>query len=925
VSQRAPLLATKLYIPPARPDLVPRPRLTERLNEGVECMLTVVSAPAGFGKTTLLSEWIHFRGEVTSPLKVAWVSLDEDDNDPVRFWSYVVAALGTVHAGVGETVRVLLHSPQLSPTAPASRGESEWAAVASRSEAEWIASVLTALINEIVVVPDHFVLVFDDYHVIEAQTVHDSLVYLLDHLPPQMHLVIASRADPPLAIARLRARGQLAELRADDLRFMPDEAVTFLNQVMGLDLSAEDVAALEARTEGWIAGLQLAALSMKGQADVPGFVKAFTGSHHYVLDYLIEEVLLQQPGKVQAFLLDTCVLSRLSGPLCEAVTGQSDGQAMLERLSHSNLFIIPLDGEWRWYRYHHLFADFLRTRLHQMQPERLSVLHSRAAEWYEKEELLAEAVDHALAAEDFERAARLIEQVAESTLMRSEVATFLGWVEALPDDVIHGRPSLCLFHAWALLLTGRPLDVVEAHLQHMNRDAGRIPGKVAALRAFVAAFQGRVDRAIELSRQALDQLPEDDLFLRSVVALNPTIPYMWSGDVVAASRAWAEVAEISRRAGNTLITVIATCQNAEQHVTQGQLRQAAAMYRRALELATDGQGQPLPVAGMALMGLGDLLREWNDLETATRHLTEGIELTRQWVEVGAIGGYIALARVKQAQGDADGALDSVKEAQQLAIRFDASELDDVLVAVHQVRLWVAQGKIDAAIHWFEEHGLDAWVGLPEFKRQDGSVSSAYYHLHELEGIALARLWIAQDQPDRALGLLEPLLPQTEKLGRTGSAIEILTLEALAHQARGDTTQALATLERALSLAEPEGYVRIFLDEGEPMAQLLRQAASRGIAPEYVGKLLAAFDVSERGSMEIARPHSRAQPLVEPLSEREMEVLRLLATGLSNREIAEELVVTVGTVKWHLHNIYGKLGVRSRVQAVAQARELALLA
>jgi LuxR family maltose regulon positive regulatory protein len=849
------LLTTKLYIPSPRPNLVPRPRLLRRLDEGLslEHKLTVISAPAGFGKTTLLSEWAAGCGR-----PVAWVSLDKGDNDPARFLSYFVAALA----------------------------------------------------------------------------------FLLNHLPPQMHLVIATRADPPLPIARLRARGQLTELRLTDLRFTLDEAAEFLNQVMGLELSADDVAVLASRTEGWVSGLQMAAVSMQGREDAARFIQAFTGSDRYILDYLLEEVLHRQPDGIQTFLLQTAILDRLTAPLCDAVIGDwrleigdhaqypisnLQSQTILEHLESSNLFIVPLDNERRWYRYHRLFADLLRQRLHQRYPELVLTLHSRASEWHECNGLMTAAIDHALSAEDFERAAALVEQVAEATLMRSEVVTFLSWMEALPDELVRVRPSLCVFHAWALFLSGRSLAEIESRLQGTDRDADLIPSKAAPLRSWIAIFQGQLSRATELAHQALEELPEDDLFLRSIAAWTLSLSSLTNGGFRAGSQALTEIVRMSQDAGNVMIAVATLSHLAKLHVRQGQLHKANAIYERALRSATDKRGRNLPIAGEALMGLGDLWREWNDLEAASRYLVEGIELTKQWSEVGALDGYIPLARVRQAQGDVDGALDAIQTAEQLAIRSKFTEMDDLMVALCRARLRIAQGDIEAATRWAEEQGLalsqaeglTGDAGLAELKEGDDLIS---YRLRKYEHLVLARLLIARKQPDDALALLEPLLLRMEQRERVDLVIEIQILRALAFQAQGNVPQALAALERALSLAEPGGFVRIFVDEGPPMAQLLYQAAAQGITPEYTGRLLQAFPVPE------AKPPSPGLPaeMIEPLTERELDVLRLIAEGLSNQEIAQQLFLALPTVKWHTSNIYGKLAVKNRTQAVAKARALGIL-
>ena len=884
-----PLLTTKLYIPPVRPELVSRPRLIERLNAGLlhKRKLTLISAPAGFGKTTLLSEWT--RG---CERPIAWVSLDKDDNDPTRFWGYFVAALQTVRARIGKAALALLHSPQPPP----------------------IEAILTTLINEITGIPDGFALVLDDYHVIEAQPIHDALAFLLDHLPPQIYLVIATRADPPLPLSRLRGRGQLIELRTADLRFTPDEAAAFLNQVMGLRLPAEDVAALEARTEGWIVGLQMAALAMQGQGTerIASFVAAFAGSHRYILDYLTDEVLLQQPESVQTFLLQTAILDRLTAPLCDAVTERSDGQTMLERLEAANLFIVPLDDERRWYRYHHLFANLLRRRLSRTQPDLLPALHLQASDWYEKTGLVGEAVSHALAAEDVERAARLVEGRALAMIFLGELTTLVGLLDALPDEVVRSRPWLCIAHAWALVFAGL-LDAVELRLKgaettldtfgDARRAEGRhIAGHIAAIRAYIAALRGDMSRAAEFTREALEQLPEEDLAVRGLSAGLLGTVLRWSGDLVAAAQALARAIAITQAASDSHAAVEALYNLAAVQFAQGQLHKTVATCRDALLLADEyieRGGRRLPIVAPGYYLMSQVLREWNDLEGALRHAREAIELCEQWGwPEGLAFGYLRLARALQAVGDADGAHEAIRKARQAASGL--SPWFGAHMAAHQARLWLAQGNLTPASHWAQESGLSA----------DDELNYQYMGEYSV----LARVLIAQVRLDEASRLLARLLEMTEAAGAMSYVIETLVLQALALQAQGKDDQALTVLERALSFAEPEGYVRTFIDKGAPMAALLRTAASRGIALDYVSKLLAAFG-------EVAFPSA---PLVEPLSERELEVLRLLAAGLSNREIAAELFLAVGTVKKYTSNIYGKLNVHKRTQAVARARELGLL-
>jgi LuxR family maltose regulon positive regulatory protein len=877
-----PLLTTKLYTPPVRPELVPRARLTERLNEGTTRKLTLVSAPAGFGKTTLLSEWTQ-----QSPFPVTWVSLDADDRDPARFWAYFMAALQTVQAEAGRAILAAFQSPQPPP----------------------IEVVLTALINEIAAMPHHFALVLDDYHLIEAQPIHGALAFLLDHLPPQMHLIIAGRADPPLPLARLRGRGQLTELREDDLRFTPDEATAFLNHVMGLNLSEQDAAALEARTEGWIVGLQLAALSMQGRHDVGQFVESFTGSHRYILDYLIEEVFQQQSAEVQDFLLKTSILDRFTAPLCDAIVEQDgilpyDAQAMLERLDQANLFIIPLDHERRWYRYHRLFADLLRHRLDMVSgPERVALLHAQASKWYETNGFPADAVHHALAAHDWERAATLILDVSETMLKRGEVTTLLGWLQALPDEVVRARPGLCLNYSWALVLTGQ-MDAAESYLRQAEQtaqDAPALLGEIIAAQAYIARARGDDRRTIELSQRALSLLPQADLLSRSVVAVNLGIAHWSSGHLTEAEQALTEADYAAQQSGNIYARLTALCFLGTIQAAWGRLHRAAELFRQATRL-----GGQSPGTALAHNDLGALLYEWNDLEAAADHLQRGIELSQRGGNVEVqIGGYRTLARVKQAQGDASAALDALQKAHQLAHEKDVSPLVRARNAAYHVEMALAQDDVATAVHWAEQvtEDADAFPFYPFLR------------------LTPARLLLAQNQMAAAAKQSEALYEMAVRAGWQFGVVEVRALQALAAPT---PTAALAFLADALALAQPEGHVRTFVDKGEPMAALLREAASQGMAPDYVAKLLAAFEVAPQERRRPEPPPPPAQPLIEPLSERELQVLRLVATGLSNRDIAEALYISVNTVKTHLQRIYGKLGVSSRTAATTKAQKLNLL-
>jgi len=905
------LIRPKLYIPQVRPNLVPRPRLVERLTDGLKRPLTVISAPAGFGKTTLLSELI---ASADSSLPVAWVSLDSRDNDPTRFGTYFLAALVTLEIGLGGDLLARLGSPQPPP----------------------LEAVFTELINQIAEAPDDFALVLDDYHLIIAEPIHAALTFLLNHLPPQMHLVIATRVVPPLPLAQLRARGQLTELRAGELRFTTDEAAAFLNQSMGLNLPVEAIAALDVRTEGWIAGLQLAALSMRDREDRWSFIRAFTGSHRYIVDYLAEQVLQQQPADVQSFLLETSILDRLSGPLCDALTGQPQSQRRLEDLERANLFLLPLDDDRHWYRYHHLFADFLRERLQQTRPERWPELHRRAAEWYERHGFIPEAVGHALAVGDTGQAARLVEQIAESIWMQGEMMRLLGWLEALPDEMIRSRPRLCIFHAWILNILGR-YESAQERLQDGERSLERdvalpaedravVRGMLATVWAIIAMMAGDAPRTLELSCQAWGDLPETNLVWRSVVTRNLGNVHLLTGQAAAAHQALTEALRMSQRADNIYMTMVIMYELAELQIVRGRLHHAAQICHDALQLAAERGTPGLAMPGALHVGLAEVLREWNDLEAGMREALAGIEYGQQGRSLGVqVCGYTRLGMLAQARGDAKGAAQAFQKAVQLAsTRRRTSFLPHHDV---QARLWWRQGDVDAAWRWTQARGLSA----------DDELS----YMNETAHLTLARVLLAQNRLDEAVRLLTRLRSAAEAAGRMGRVIEILAVLALALQARGETGQALAVLEQALALAEPEGYVRVFVDEGEAMREVMsqwgleirRQKRNGGEAKlnrllVYADKLLAAFP-DRTPQLSITNDQSptstlQSLPLLEALSEREIEILRFIAAGMSNQEIARRLVVALSTIQWHIKNVYGKLNVHRRTQAVARARELGLL-
>lgn len=903
------ILATKLYIPQSRTKVVQRPRLIERLNESMDRKLTLISASAGFGKTTLVSEWVAGCGR-----PVAWLSLDEGDNDSTRFLTHLVAALQTIAVNIGGGVVSALISQQPPSTE----------------------SILTILINDISALPYKFVLVFDDYHVMDTKPIDDALIFLLEHLPPQMHLVIATRENPQLPLGRLRARSHLTELRAADLRFTPGEAATFLNQVMGLGLTADEITALEARTEGWIAGLQLAALSMQGREDIPAFIRAFAGDNRYIVDYLVEEVLQRQPDHVRSFLLQTSILDRLYGPLCDAVTRQEEGNARLQSLERGNFFVVPLDDRRHWYRYHHLFAEVLSAHLRADQPDQVATLHRRASTWYEQHGSAADAIRHALAAEDFARAANLVE-LAWSTMLRSrQEATALSWLKTIPDELVRCRPVLSVVYAWALLAVGE-LVAVEGRLRDAERwlettadmherpeatlaemvvvdeeEFRRLPATIAVYRAGHAQVLGDVPAAMKYAQRVLDLVPEDDHLRRGAAVALLGLAFWTNGDLEAAHRTFADGMASVQLSGNISDVIGGAIALADIRIAQGRLRQAMRTYERGLQLATEQGESDLRGTADIFVGMSELYREHDDLHTATQHLLrskeqgEHTELPQnryRWL--------VAMARIREAQGDLDVALDLLHEAEHLYVRGFFPNVRPV--AALKTRVWVAQGRLDEALDWAREQDLSARDDL--------------CYLREFEHITLARVLLAQYKSDlgdhsmlEAMGLLKRLLQAAEDGERTGSAIEILIVQALAHQMQGDISATLVPLGRALTLAEPEGYVRIFVEEGRPMAVLLEAAVKQGIALNYARHLLTAFDKSE-----IKTPAKQVEsvPQSEPLSEREREVLRLLGSDLSGPDIARELMVSLNTLRTHTKNIYDKLGVNNRRAAVRRSEELDL--
>ena len=897
--ERDALLATKLHMPPSRPGQVLRPRLTARLDEGLGRGLIVAAAPAGYGKTVLLSDWARRGGH-----PVAWLSLDTGDNDPARFWRHAVVALDRARPGTGERV-----APLLGPPAPTS-----------------FQGLVTALINDLA--GEEAVLVLDDYHVISAQPVHESVSFLVEHRPAGIGVVVASRADPPLGLARLRARGQLTEIRQAELQFTPAEAGKLLQHAAPA-LPDASVAALAARTEGWAAGLALAALSLRGHDDATGFVAAFTGSHRYVLDYLAEEVLERQDSQSRTFLLETSVLDRLSGPLCDAVTGREGSQALLEEAERAGLFLIPLDEVRGWWRYHHLFADLLRARLQQEQPGRLAQLHRNAAAWCEERGMADDAVGHAAAAGEMLWAARLIERHFNTVYYwRSEGATIRRWVSALSPDLAGSRPRLQLVQA-LMAATGGNLGAVEPFLGAAERaaagaaeepfepTAGRagsmlvnVPALIALIRSYLAKLRGDAENTAAFARQVLAELGGGERLVESLAQWNLGTAEWLSGRLAAPERAFASSIAAWRTVGQRTMAAFGGYQLSQVQQAQGRLDAAVQTCEQALEFAAP-PGQPAsPMAGPAYVGLAEVAYQRDELDAALRRATEGIALCRRFVYSAPLAaGLVTLAWIREAMGDPAGALEAMGEAGE-ASPGPAGPLNPVLA--RRARLLLAQGDLTAAASLVQENGLVP-DDEPDYAREPG-------HL------VLARVLLAQDRPGQALALLDRLHAEAAAQDRAGSLIETGALRALALMASGDEAGAVTALAGALVLACPQGYVRVFTDEGPRMAALL----GRLIAAQRTGQAAATVPLGYLAQLQRAfgpgRPARDPVPcgIVDPLTRREVEVLEMLATGRSNQAIAGELVVTLDTVKKHVGHVLGKLGAANRTEAVARARELNLL-
>jgi LuxR family transcriptional regulator, maltose regulon positive regulatory protein len=902
-----PVMATKLYVPRLRGGLVTRPRLTERLRKGGESRLTLVSAPAGFGKTTLLVEWLGPTLGASRP--VAWLSLDAADSEPVSFWTYVVTALQAAVPDVAAGALEVIASSHMP-----------------------IEVVLTLVLNELAATPNDVWLVLDDYHLVASDDVGDGVAFLLEHLPPNVHVVISTRADPDLPLSRWRVRGELVEIRAAELRFTSEEVNAYLTEVTGLDLAVEDVAALEERTEGWIAALQLAALSIQGRDDIAGFIARFAGNDRYVVDYLVEEVLQHQPDSVRQFLLQSSVLARLSGPLCDALTGRDDGSQMLTAIERANLFIVALDDQREWYRYHHLFADVLRARILSEQPEQVPLLHQRASRWYERHDLAEEAIGHALAARDFDRAAHLMELAASTNRRNRQDATLFGWLKALPDDTVRRSPMLSVFYGWMLMLSG-DLDSVEPRYVDAERalaavldgsaspwadteELQTLPATIAVYRASLAQARGDVEATSEHARHALKLVGPNDHSARAGAAGLLGLAAWAKGDVSTAMQTFPQAVASLHAAGNLADALSGTVVLADMWLAAGRPGEARRVYARALQMA-ENHGEPVPQATADLhVGLSELDCEVGDLESANRHLEVAAALEeRASMTENRYRRFVSMGRVAAVEGNAEGAITLLSQAEQLYIRGFFPYVRPI--AAMKARLWIAHGKLSEAAAWARGQGV--------------SVVEEVSYLREFDHLTLVRLLIARHRAhpetgglDQALRLLDRLAEAAGTSGRAGSLIEIRMLQALTLDAEGHRPRAIEALDRALSDApEPDGYARLFLDEGRPMTALLSAAERQDAVNDHTRRLLSlAGSSSEAVALDPVQRPARSSAAV--LSERELQVLRLLDTELSAPEIARQLFVSYNTVRSHTTHIFSKLDVTSRLAAVRRARELGLI-
>ena len=900
---KSELLIIKTHKPQLPLDWIARPHLSGKLIEALRYKVVLVLAPAGYGKTTLVIEALR---DFKKP--AGWVSLDATDNIPGNFLTYFITALQNAVPAVCQPILDALQSPQPPP----------------------IDLLLTTLINSISHHEDDFVLVLDDYHTIESQAVHDAMTFIVEHLPPQVHLIIASRIDPPLPLARWRVKGEISEIRTGDLSFTIEDTETFFKKMTGIVLSEKDMAILESRTEGWVAGLKMAALSLQGKNDISGYIKAFSGSNRYILDYLAEEVLRQQPPGIKQFLLETSVLERMCGPLCDAITGLSDSQSILAQLEAANLFISPLDDERRWYRYHQLFATILHNQLVRDEPQKVNLLHRQASMWYEKEGLVEDAIGHSLRGGDNERAAVLLENEATHMLGQNRAVALLEYSSRIPEPVIMASPWLCVGFAWAALTVNKPeilmkmlSRAVEVLAEspdklspHNRANLQRIKGHTLSLQSFIAQAQGDMPLAIRLSEEANRELPTtgvDDLLARAVNSLNLGAYYQKTGDITKAIPLLEELIAAGRKIDYHYAVLAGLGSLAEIEMQLSRFDRVTNICNEAIEQSTRwGGAYPLPVTALIYVVLGQLNYEQNDLKGAADNLNKGIKLGENSFNLEPVlKGYLFLAKLLQAEGYPEKALEYIQHAE------NVGPWVVIPPEVHQLPAWKAwlalrQGNVAAAALWTkEQENSHPLAQLPSYQEE-------YAYL------TLVRMKLAKSECQNLPLYLEGFIQHAEAQGRSAAVIEAIILKALAQDCLGETAEAVETLDQALALTEPAGYVHTFIDEGAPMSKLLQGIIKSGRHVDYATKLLGIITPPIPDQSLASNNPKTAAGLIEALSEREIEVLKLIAAGKSNKEIAADLYLAIGTIKKHTNNIFGKLGVESRTQAIARARELGII-
>jgi len=894
-------LSTKLFIPPHRGDVIQRKALLRRLDDGwkLGCRLFIVSAPAGFGKTSLVSEWISELLNEDSgnrkKLQICWLSLDPEENQAIRFWEYIVIALQTINAEIGCVALSILHqSGNILPLEPA----------------------LISIINDLVHIQQPILIVLDDYHSIEDEKIHASVAYFIEHLPPNVKVVITTRVDPPMSLARWRVRSQLFELRAADLRFSLEEISQYLNQLKGLGLAEDELQKLEDRTEGWAAGLHLLALSLQGSHDVQSSISAFTGSNRYVLDYLVEEVLNNQTEDVRQFLIHTSILNRMTYRLCDVVTGRQDSKEMLERFEQQNLFLLPLDTERIWYRYHHLFAEFLRNRLYSLKgisEKEVCESFRRASIWCQNEGLLIEAIEYLIKAKDFDEAASLMEQMNYANYVPGEANAVLQLLSELPQEIILVHPHICLSYAWVLFASGKREDA-ERYLQRAERAArgedDLVHAEAAAMRAIIAMLRNDIQTAERYARRALELLPEDALFLRALVGFNLGMANEMNGELEKANQAYHDSYEIGRKTNNQFWMLVSGCQMGDLQATQGDLRLAEELYGKVISDIGESVKQ-MPIVGMLNISYGWLMYEWNNLDRAAHFFIQCIEFGKQWETIDILlTGLIALAHVNSIRGDWD-CVDSLMSQAEIVMQGSLlSEPTVIVIRASAAKLYLKKKDVMNLEKWVAEFKTHPEIPLP---------------WRDVETAVYVRILILQGKFENALFELERSLRSSKDSKRIGNWIEFMLLKALVYYEMNNVNKACEYLAEALSQAERGGYVRLFLDGGEPVFNLLKRLQRQEYPGDsYRGKLLGAFRNEIGFQQWIQNDVAFNSEMIVPLSEREIQVLTLILEGLSNQEIAERLVVAVSTVKTHINNIFDKMGVQNRTQAVIRAKELRLI-